>query len=38
MTNIWSGCLAFSYLSASSQGHEFGMATLPFNDKTITTN
>ncbi|KAJ7853415.1 1,3-beta-glucanosyltransferase [Mycena leptocephala] len=38
MTDVWSGGLAFSYFSASSQGHEFGMATLSPDNKTVTTN
>ncbi|KAJ6479516.1 Glucanosyltransferase-domain-containing protein, partial [Mycena vitilis] len=38
MTDVWSGGLAFSYFSAQSQGHEFGMATLSTDNKTVTTN
>ncbi|KAJ7617375.1 1,3-beta-glucanosyltransferase [Roridomyces roridus] len=38
MTNVWSGGLAFSYFSAQSQGHEFGMVTLSSDNKTTTTN
>ncbi|KAF7335041.1 1,3-beta-glucanosyltransferase [Mycena venus] len=38
MTNVWSGGLVFSYFSAQSQGHEFGMVTLSSDNTTVTTN
>jgi len=38
MTNIWLGGLAFSYFPASSQGHQFGMATLSSDNTSVTTN
>ncbi|KAJ7051344.1 1,3-beta-glucanosyltransferase [Mycena amicta] len=38
MSNVWSGGLAFSYFSAISKGHEFGMAALSADNTSITTN
>ncbi|KAJ7659508.1 Glucanosyltransferase-domain-containing protein [Mycena rosella] len=38
MTNVWSGGLAFSYFSALSKGHEFGMAVVSADNTSITTN
>lgn len=38
MTNVWSGGLAFSYFPVTSKGHNFGMAALSPDNKTITTN
>ncbi|KAJ7751485.1 1,3-beta-glucanosyltransferase [Mycena maculata] len=38
MTDVWSGGCAFSYFSASSRGHQFGMVTLSSDNSTVTTN
>jgi hypothetical protein len=38
MSDVWSGGLAYSYFHAASAGHEFGMATLSSDNKTVTTN
>ncbi|KAJ6612839.1 glycoside hydrolase family 72 protein [Mycena sp. CBHHK59/15] len=38
MTDVWSGGVAFSYFSALSRGHEFGMVTLSADNTTVTTN
>ncbi|KAK7046521.1 1,3-beta-glucanosyltransferase [Favolaschia claudopus] len=38
MTDVWSGGLAFSYFSVVSRGHDFGMATLSADNKSVTTN
>ncbi|KAJ7096582.1 1,3-beta-glucanosyltransferase [Mycena belliarum] len=38
MANTWSGGLAFSYFSAISRGHEFGMAAVSPDNTSITTN
>ncbi|KAJ7884594.1 Glucanosyltransferase-domain-containing protein [Mycena olivaceomarginata] len=36
MTDVWSGGLAFSYFSALSAGHEFGMSTLSSDNTNVT--
>ncbi|KAF7289228.1 1,3-beta-glucanosyltransferase [Mycena indigotica] len=38
MSDVWSGGIAFSYFPAAAGGHEFGMATLSSDNKTVTTN
>ncbi|KAF7348757.1 1,3-beta-glucanosyltransferase [Mycena venus] len=38
MTNVCSGGCTFSYLSAQSQGHAFGMAALSSNNTSVTIN
>ncbi|KAF7289803.1 1,3-beta-glucanosyltransferase [Mycena indigotica] len=38
MTNVWSGGVAFSYFSVMSRGHDFGMAKLSSDNRSVSTN